>query len=263
MFYANGIGPLKKRLNRLLTKKIMNQVDVITLREKLSFEELRQMDIGRPRILLTADAALTTTDFKDGFDTGVLEFLNLNKQKPLLGISFRKYPGHDRIVHEKYETVIAKAIDHMIDEYGVHPVFFPMQHPEDIPILENVAAQMHGKGTIVTEKLNVCQTYDHISKMDMILGMRLHSLVFSAIAAVPMLGLVYDPKIQGFLDYIGQPSAGDVRHLEYDNLISLSDMVWNDREAISRQLKVTIPELEEKARENARVAVELINSAPR
>jgi len=122
---------------------------------------------------------------------------------------------------------------------------------------------MHGKSTIVREKLNVCQTYDLISRMDMLLGMRLHSLVFSAVAAVPMVGLVYDPKIQGFLDYIGQPSAGDVRFLEYENLIRLSEGVWNDRESISRQLRETIPELEEKARENARVAVELINSAPR
>jgi len=263
MFYANGIGPLKKRLSRLLTKKIMNQVDVITLRERLSFEELRQMDIAKPRIMLTADAALTATDFKDGFDTGVMDILDLKNEKPLLGISLRKYPGHEKIEHEKYESVIAQAIDHMAGKYSIHPVFFPMQHPEDIPILENVAAKMHGKSTIVREKLNVCQTYDLISRMDMLLGMRLHSLVFSAVAAVPMVGLVYDPKIQGFLDYIGQPSAGDVRFLEYENLIRLSEGVWNDRESISRQLRETIPELEEKARENARVAVELINSAPR
>ncbi len=263
MFYANGIGPLKKRLNRLLTKKIMNQVDVITLREKLSFEELRQMDIARPRIMLTADAALTATDFKNGFDTGVMELLGLNNEKPLLGISLRKYPGHEKVEHEKYESAIAHAIDHLSGKYGIHPVFFPMQHPEDIPILENVAAKMHGKSTIVREKLNVCQTYDLISRMDMILGMRLHSLVFSAAATIPMVGLVYDPKIQGFLDYIGQPSAGDVRFLECENLINLSEGVWNDREAISRRLGAIMPELKEKARENARVAIDLINSAPK
>lgn len=263
MFYANGIGPLKKRLNRLLTKKIMNQVDVITLRERLSFEELRQMDIGRPRIMLTADAALTATDFRDELDTGIMELLGIKTTNPLLGISLRKYPGHEKIEHEKYESVIARAIDHLADKYGLHPVFFPMQHPEDIPILENVAAKMRGKSTIVREKLSVCQTYDLISKMQMLLGMRLHSLVFSAAAGIPMVGLVYDPKIQGFLDYIGQPSAGDVRFLEYEALAKLSEEVWNDREAISRKLKETIPELKEKSLENARVAVELINSAPR
>jgi polysaccharide pyruvyl transferase WcaK-like protein len=187
--------------------------------------------------------------------------LHIDSDKPLFGISLRKYPGHEKFEHEKYETVIAQAADHIVSKYGAYPVFIPMQHPEDIPILENVAAKMQSKSFIVKEKLNVYQTYDLISKTRMLLGMRLHALVFSAVAAVPMVGLVYDPKIQGFLDCIGQPSAGDVRLLEYGNLIALADRVWENREAISRQLEADIPALKEKARENAKVAVDLISTA--
>jgi polysaccharide pyruvyl transferase CsaB len=261
MFYANGIGPLKKSVNRMLTKKIINKVDVITLREKLSFSELEHMDISKPHILLTADAALTVTDGGTAFDTDILEYLHIDSDKPLLGISLRKYPGHEKFEHEKYETVIAQAADHIASKYGAYPVFIPMQHPEDIPILENVAAKMRSKSFIVKEKLNVYQTYDLISKTRMLLGMRLHALVLSAVAAVPMVGLVYDPKIQGFLDCIGQPSAGDVRRLEQESLIALADRVWENRDAISRQLEADIPALKEKARENAKVAVDLISTA--
>lgn len=261
MFYANGIGPLKKSLNRMLTRKIMNKVDVITLREELSFTELKHMDIISPRILLTADAALTVTDGCGSRDTDILQQLGIQNGKPLLGISLRKYPGHEKFEHEKYETVIARVADHMVSAYGALPVFFPMQHPEDIPILENVAAKMQHVSYIVKDKLNVFQTYDLISKMHMILGMRLHALVFSAVAAVPMVGLVYDPKIQGFLDCISQPSAGDVRLLEYESLEKLTGQVWQKHDEISRQLAADMPALKEKARENAKVAVELITSA--
>jgi polysaccharide pyruvyl transferase CsaB len=263
MFYANGIGPLKKSLNRILTKKIINKVDVITLREKLSFSELEHMDISKPHILLTADAALTVTDGSPAIDTNILEHLQIEEGKPLLGISLRKYPGHEKFEHEKYETVIAQAADHIVSKYGAFPVFIPMQHPEDVPILENVAAKMQNKSFILKEKLNVYQTYDLIAKTHMLLGMRLHALVFSAVAAVPMVGLVYDPKIQGFLDCIHQPSAGDVRLLEYENLIKLTDQVWEGSVEISRQLAADMPVLKEKARENAKVAVELISSAAR
>lgn len=261
MFYANGIGPLKKGLNRMLTKKIMNKVDVITLREQLSFTELEHMEIGKPRILLTADAALTVTDGCRTADEDLLQRLGIQKDKPLLGISLRKYPGHEKFEHEKYEAVIAKAADHIASVYGAFPVLIPMQHPDDLPILENVAAKMHHECCIVREKLNVSQTYNLISKMHVTLGMRLHALVFSAVAAVPMVGLVYDPKIQGFLDCIKQPSAGDVRLLEYDNLVKLTGQVWQNREDISRQLEACIPALKEKARENAKVAVDLITSS--
>ncbi len=259
MFYANGIGPLKKSLNRLLTKKIMNKVDVITLREALSFDELKHLEISKPRILMTADAALTVTEGCGFAAAGIAGKLGLDESKRLLGVSLRKYPGHERIEHEKYEAVIASTIDHMAGKYDAYPVFFPMQHPEDVPILENVAARMKNRSFIVKDKLNVFETYELISSMHMLLGMRLHALIFSAVASVPMLGLVYDPKIQGFLDCINQPSAGDVRDLDYGNLVKLTEMVWENSGEIKKQLADCIPVLKEKARENARVAVELIS----
>ena len=135
-----------------------------------------------------------------------------------------------------------------------------MQHPDDVPILENVAEKMKSQSCIVKEKLDIIQTLDLISKTHVVLGMRLHSLVFATVAAVPMVGLVYDPKIQGFLDCINQPSAGDVRTLDYEHLVELLEDVWQNREALSQQLEELIPSLKEKARENARVAVKLISS---
>ena len=172
----------------------------------------------------------------------------------------RKYPGHEKVEHEKYESAIAQVIDIMASKHGAYPVFIPMQHPNDVPILENVAAKMKNKCTIVKEKLNIYQTYDLISGMNILLGMRLHALVFAAVASVPLVGLVYDPKIQGFLNIINQPSAGDVRTLEYENLLELTEEVWQNREAISNRLSESIPALKENARENARVAVEMISS---
>ena len=112
---------------------------------------------------------------------------------------------------------------------------------------------------VVKDKLDVFETYELISSMHMLLGMRLHALIFSAVATVPMVGLVYDPKIQGFLEYIRQPSAGDVRELEYEALVKLMDSVWENNSGIRRQLSESVPELRKKARENARVAVELIS----
>ena len=259
MFYANGIGPLKKKINRLLTKKIMNKVDVITLREKLSYSELKHMEISKPRILLTADSALTVMDSHDIDSESILKSMGIDTTLPLIGFSLRKYPGHEKFVHEKYENVIAKLADHMSEKFGLFPVFFPMQYPNDILILKNVAAKMNNKSFVVEEKLNVFETYGIISGMDMLVGMRLHALVFSAGAGVPMLGLVYDPKIEWFLEYVNQASAGDVRQLEFEELKSAAENVWNNRLEIRKQLENDVLTLKEKSLENARVAIELIS----
>ena len=258
MFYANGIGPLKRKINRLLTRKIMNKVDVITLREKLSYSELKHMDISKPKILLTADSALTVT-CKDNPETkDIIKSLGIDSASRYIGFSLRKYPGHEKVEHEKYENVIAALADHMVEKYGLLPVFIPMQHPDDVPILANVAAKMKCRNYIIRDKLNVYDTYEIISKMEIMVAMRLHALVFSAGAGVPMVGLVYDPKIEGFLEYINQASAGDVRYLDFEKLKTLTEDVWKRKELIRAELEKAIPELREKAGENAKIAVELI-----
>ena len=258
MFYANGIGPLKRKINRLLTRKIMNKVDVITLREKLSYSELKHMDISKPKILLTADSALTVT-CKDNPETkDIIKSLGIDSASRYIGFSLRKYPGHEKVEHEKYENVIAALADHMAEKYGLLPVFIPMQHPDDVPILANVAAKMKCRNYIIRDKLNVYDTYEIISKMEIMVAMRLHALVFSAGAGVPMVGLVYDPKIEGFLEYINQASAGDVRSLDFEKLKTLTEDVWKRKELIRAELEKAIPELREKAGENAKIAVELI-----
>ena len=43
-----------------------------------------------------------------------------------------------------------------------------------------------------------------IRRMSLVIAMRLHTLIFAAGQGVPMVGVVYDPKVSGFLDYLGQ-----------------------------------------------------------
>jgi polysaccharide pyruvyl transferase WcaK-like protein len=216
------------------------------------------MDISKPKILLTADAALTVT-CKDNPETkDIIKLLGIDSSSRYIGFSLRKYPGHEKVEHEKYENVIAALADHMAEKYGLLPVFIPMQYPDDVPILANVAAKMKCRNYIIRDKLNVYDTYEIISKMEIVVAMRLHALVFSAGAGVPMVGLVYDPKIEGFLEYINQASAGDVRYLDFEKLKTLTEDVWKRKELIRAELEKAIPELREKAGENAKIAVELI-----
>lgn len=258
MFYANGIGPLKKRLSRLLAKKIMNKVDVITLREKLSYGELNNMGISKPKVLVTADSAFTVIGSAASSTRDILQTLGIVEGYNYVGFSLRKYPGHEKLEHEAYEDVISRLADHMAEEFGIVPVLIPMQHPADVPILENVSDRMKNRSILIKDKLDVYDTYKIIGRMNMVIGMRLHALVFAAGAGVPVLGLVYDPKIQGFLEYINQPSAGDVRSLNYEKLKEQASEVWNRRFEIQEQLASDINMLKEKAEENAKVAVELI-----
>jgi len=254
MFYANGIGPLNKNNNKNLTRKILNQVDVITLREKLSLHELESLNIDKPNIILTADPALTLEPGSQSDVDEIFKKEGIDCRGPFVGFSVRKWQGH-----EKYEKAIAKAADYVIEKYGLTPLFIPMHYPDDIYEIERVVSLMKGKGYIIRNKYTVPQTLGIISRVEMLIGMRLHALIFAASQGIPLIGLVYEPKIEGFLQYVEQASAGHVKDLEYDKLRALIDQVWNNRVQVSDKLKNDIVELKQKALENAKIAVNLVN----
>ena len=53
--------------------------------------------------------------------------------------------------------------------------------------------------------------------------MRLHALIFAAGRGVPLVGTVYDPKVSGFLEYIGQKHFLDFSAVTGEALCHLLD----------------------------------------
>jgi polysaccharide pyruvyl transferase CsaB len=213
MIYANGIGPLNKKNNRNLTKYVVNKVDVITLREELSLKELTSLNINRPEIHVTADPAFTIQAESSEQTDYLLSSEGIDPKAPYIGISVRKWSGHD-----KFETTLANIADYIIESYGSGVLFIPMHYPGDLVIIDNILAKMKNKGFAIRKKHSVPEILGIIGKTQLLIGMRLHALIFAASIGVPIVGIVYEPKVEGFLEYSNQASAGDVNSLELDKM---------------------------------------------
>ena len=59
--------------------------------------------------------------------------------------------------------------------------------------------------------------------MDIIVSMRLHALIFAAGQGIPLVGVVYDPKVSSFLRYIGQDLFVDLQELTTESLTAMID----------------------------------------
>lgn len=256
MVYANGIGPINKNINRKLTTKVLNEVDFITLRENLSTHELNNLNIHSPRIVVTADPALTIEPVADNVVDKIFADEGISGEEPLVGISVRKCENQIRFD----ERVIAEAADYLIEKYGVRPVFIPMQHSKDMDIILRITSIMSGEAYVLKGEYDAPHLLGVISRMEMLIGMRLHSLIYAASLGIPVVGLIYDPKIEGFLQYFHQASAGHVSNLSFGRLRQVIDNVWNNRAQIREQLIGVTAELKKKALENAEIAVSLIEN---
>lgn len=255
MIYANGIGPLNKKNNRNLTKHVVNEVDVITLREELSYKELMDLNVTKPDIYVTADPAFTIKAENSEHIDYLLESEGIDPTLPFIGFSVRRWNNHS-----KYELTLARIADYIIDTYGINVLFIPMHYPGDLAIIDNILSKMKNKGYAIRKKHSVSETLGIISKTQMLIGMRLHALIFAASIGVPIVGIVYEPKVEGFLKYANQASAGHVNSLEFDSMKKIVDNVWCNRQNLKEQLDATTSQLKEKAHKNARLAFELIDN---
>ena len=57
---------------------------------------------------------------------------------------------------------------------------------------------------VLSAGINGSEILALVRRMSLVVSMRLHTLIFASGQGVPMVGVVYDPKVSGFLDYLGQ-----------------------------------------------------------
>ena len=255
MIYANGIGPLKREANRRLTTSIVNKVDIITLREELSLVELKNLKINKPKVIVTADPALTIEPCNEEHINRLLLSEGIDTNDNFIGFSVRKWSGH-----EKYVETIAQIADYIIDKYNIKPLFIPMHYPGDLAIAENVLSKMKGKGYVIKNKPRVSEMLGIIGKTQVLIGMRLHALIFAASLGIPIVGIVYEPKVEGFLQYVNQISAGHISDLDFEKFKILMDEIWTQRQKIREDLEAVTIELKKKAQKNASLAIELMEN---
>ncbi|MEW5935139.1 MAG: polysaccharide pyruvyl transferase family protein, partial [Bacillota bacterium] len=94
-------------------------------------------------------------------------------------------------------------------------------------------------------------------ELDLVIGMRLHALIFAVAAGVPVVGVSYDPKVESFLAEVGCPQAGTPSHLDADRLVELATRVLNDGD-LHRSIGQKASLLRDLAWENARATVQLL-----
>lgn len=248
IFYAQGIGPINRYFSKLLMYLIANKVDCITLRDEDSLRLLKQLGVNRPPMKITADPVFalepTALDFKQV--TGLLQEFGITSHK-LVGVALRYWKAL-----EGYQGDLARVLDNLA-ENGYQIVFVPMDYPNDLKESRRVAGLMQHDSFIIDNNLTSLEHIALISNFDLLVGMRLHSLIFAANRGIPFAGISYDPKIDAFLksfDLQPLPVGTDAILEKIQNLLQ--------NHQIKEQIAARAQEMRRQAEENAYLALSLI-----
>lgn len=161
----------------------------------------------------------------------------------------------------KQTNAIVSVLDYLIEEKGVHILFIPMNDKTDYFLMEDIKADMkHGDQT-----RNLKGRYDPeeiaavAAKVSLILSSRLHLIILAAISEVPVAGLSRGSKIDKYLRYFGEVTAGSVESFNPDKLKKILLNLLENKNDFSEKAKPVIVNIKEKAQENIELLKTILN----
>lgn len=260
MTYAIGVGPLDVEETRRHVAATLNRIDVITVREAPARRLLEELGVVRP-IRLTADPALCLSPRP--FTDEMLAKEGVRTERHLVGVSVREPGGAAPDLHGvDYQTLLANAADFIADRVDADLLFVPMERG-DIRHSHSVIGRMaHAERAFVLKGTYGPETIlGLMAHFDMVLGMRLHFLIFAALQRVPFVPLPYAAKVAGFLEDLGLP-ARILREEHTGPLLASIDRAWDFRHQLRETLEQRVPELQRRAQQTAEIAAGLAAIRP-
>lgn len=251
MMYANGIGPVTKKANRRRVAKAVEEATVVTLRDKDSGEELRAMGVLREDLIITADPVQGMSPAAPEVGRDLLQRAGVTGD--FVSISVREWGDM-----EKFSLELGKFCDMIVERTGYQILFILMQPSRDSAVSMVIQSAMTQPSLILEEHTSPDQLMAVLGQAKFCVAMRLHTLIFSARMGVPLLGLVYDPKVESFLRETDMLSCGDVAEFTAESGKAQLEQLLQQYEAYKETIVKQQVKLEEKAKENQKLLLSML-----
>jgi len=259
MTYAISAGPLNDPNARRIVRRALNGCALLTVRDRLAQKLLEDIGIER-EVIVTADPALLIEP--EAVDAEMLEREGLAFQRRLVAMSVREPgPAAPELDPDHYHSLLANAADYIVDRFDADVVFLPLERlRQDLQHSHAVIAKMRraDRATVLKGDYTPGQLIDLMTRFDFAVGMRLHVLIFAAIAGVPFVALPYASKVRGFLEDL-QMDTPPLERVGSGQLIALIDRAWDRREGIRTTIQRAVPELQARARKTHTLMLELLH----
>lgn len=245
--YAIGMGPLHGPEEQRAVRDGLNLMAGITVRELSAKRLLEGIGVERP-IAVTGDPALLLTP--EPFTAGMLRLAGIPEDAKLVGMSIREQgPAAPDLNESDYHRLLAEAADFIIHRFDARVVFVPMERA-DLREAHHVLARMAApqRAHILLGDYGPHQILGLMEHFSLAIGMRLHFLIFAALAGVPLRALPYSPKVEDLLEALGLPGRSAIDQEHAGSLLADIDRIWDERDTQRRLLEERVPALQDQAR---------------
>ncbi len=124
-----------------------------------------------------------------------------------------------------------------------------LEPTRDLEINRQAAGMLPFRSFVLPAPRDEQLTIGMMQKMRVIVSMRLHALIFASSVGAPLAAISYDPKVTGFMAYLGQKHCMELADVTKDSLCALIDDAMQTAQPYSTdRLRRLAAENEEAAR---------------
>jgi polysaccharide pyruvyl transferase CsaB len=212
--YAQGVGPISHRTFYPFIRHVYGRATYLSVRDEASRTLLADIGLDATKIDIASDPVmglpLTPAEERSTHARRPIQTEQKASELPIIGVAVREWLAK----HEDLDA-IADALARLLRSRSVRVRLLPFHIPHDMKAMRHVYTRVEQQCSLA-EMANIELVLDAVQPQDMLreiracallIGMRLHSLVYAAANHIPMLGISYDPKIDHFLDQLDLPVA--------------------------------------------------------
>ncbi|QWU15888.1 polysaccharide pyruvyl transferase CsaB [Paenibacillus sophorae] len=274
--YAQGIGPVQRRWFHPVIKSVFRKCAYVSVRDEQSRQLLMTMGLRPSDVQVVPDPVMglilpeemashsslmgQAAKVHDAEPASAANSSSVSPELPVVGISVRYWEKDRREL-----DAIVEGLRQVCRTFPVHLRFLPFHLPSDTEASQYCMDRLGGDIAATGSAVSLCEEADHPQKMlrevgacGVLLGMRLHSLIYAAGRRVPLIGISYDPKIDHFLDRINCLPVGTTASLDSAALCGEIVRLLKDGDVWRREKETLIDSLILEAEAPARQIIEYL-----
>ncbi len=231
IMYGQSISPIRWKIIRWLVKRIFQKAELIAVRDEDSKEQLKKLGVTK-KIYLVPDLAFRARSALASLRASkVSEAKTLSSSTPTLLVALRQMPG----LSQHFKHYLAEFLDWLITEHNYKIKFVNFQegaegdnklHKEIADMMKDKSKSPRELSPVITSHMTTDALLHEFSQADLVLGMRLHSIISAIKTKPPFIAISYSPKVRNFLETAGlQKYLINHESVDFEKLKSLFEKI--------------------------------------
>lgn len=259
MLYAVGLGPLLGDASRQAARLVLQLADAATIRDADSKTMATALGVDTSGIEETVNPALGMRIGSEESAREILRASGCDPLRPVIAVAPKPWPPF--FSPADWAPTVAAALRAMMRNDGAQVLCLPFNPSEDDEWIDAFSAYFKQGELHRTPSLGAAEAAAVIGACDLVIGLRLHAMVFALRAGTAGLALTCEPKLRSFMEQAGQGAwCVETKNLaQFDGMLAAA---WLQRRKTREEFARAGAALRAGAGRSAEVAAELIARPP-